>query len=150
MKCNKIKNSRGFTLLEMLLVMSIIAVILVGVTRYYEAASTSQKENDAIRLVQNLKAAGERYRIGKPESGDILEKLIARNLVPETSKTNPWGGTVGVSLAENNGPITVTLSAIPGGACMALVKIFTTSNLSSVPTCSAQDANSPGDFSINF
>jgi prepilin-type N-terminal cleavage/methylation domain-containing protein len=118
------KSSKGFSLLEMLLVMSIISVLLIGVARYYETASSAQKENEAVTLVQGLKAAGERYRIGKTvSSANILQELIDRNLIPVSAKTNPWGGQVTVAMASS-GKITITLAAIPGGACQSLAGIF--------------------------
>ncbi|MGB6977087.1 MAG: prepilin-type N-terminal cleavage/methylation domain-containing protein [Gammaproteobacteria bacterium] len=144
------QNSKGFTLLEMLLVMSIIAVILIGVTRYYESAATSHKENEAVRLILALKAAGERYRVGQiNESTDILPNLINRNLVPVSAKTNPWGGTVTAAMAAD-GKITVTLATIPAAVCRSLVSIISTDIANSTATCSAADTDATGDFAVNF
>jgi prepilin-type N-terminal cleavage/methylation domain-containing protein len=148
MRQDRMKNSKGFSLLEILLVMSIVAIILIGVARYYESATAAHKENEALHLVQALKAAGERFRIGSSTPEDILQRLINRNLVPISAKTNPWGGAVKVALAAD-GKITITLATIPVDACDSLVKIFNTDAVNPTAECTV-GTESGVDFMVSF
>jgi len=112
LKLIKKSNQAGVTLLETILVLSLIAIIMVGGLNLYRSASNSAKATDAMRnlvsLATNVKALyGSQFNFLDLDN----EVIIDAGLVPPgmsisgTSISNTFGGAVvidaGVALAAN-------------------------------------------------
>lgn len=129
------KKQRGIGLLELMLSLSIIAILLVMATRYYDSARHSNRMNDAISQVNAIAAATYNYKnsnITGDYSNVSIKTLVAENWLPPsfgTPNADPWGGVLGVFSTGSN--FSVTLSNIPSttvgsglSTCNALANII--------------------------
>jgi type II secretory pathway pseudopilin PulG len=128
MKNLKLKN-RGIGLLELMLSLSIIAVLLIMATRYYSSSSQAKKiadVNDQIGIIQN---AGNRWLLTHADysAGTNLitattnfKDFVDRNYLPSTyydtvAKTSiikhPWGGDITVLFTSPT--MSITLKNVP-------------------------------------
>ncbi|AZV12443.1 MULTISPECIES: type 4 pilus major pilin [Salmonella] len=96
----KIKNNRGFSLLEIILVLAIAAVLIIGVFMVYPKVSSSSKVNNDTQLLSTLKA-GIHSIWGSTNNfnGLSVDSVIKANLVPEDyledgEIQNNWGANV--------------------------------------------------------
>jgi type II secretory pathway pseudopilin PulG len=137
----KRKSLRGISLLEVMLSLSIIAIILVMATRYFFTASESNRINIAkgdmvavYNAVNNYAsnhstvAAGEYTGISTAQlitDGYIDNKLSGVTVDGDSSKfTNPWKTDITVAVANSGKGATITTTASSGAACQALVANF--------------------------
>jgi Tfp pilus assembly protein PilV len=110
-------------LIEVMLSLSIMAIIILAATRYFAVTESVKKVNDAVQIVQNIFAAGERWTTthrsySNNDGSDMtLQDLIDRGL-PERIKYNPWGGEVAVTGSDTN--LTIALEDITKGSCLNL------------------------------
>lgn len=105
MKFFKASLQRGISLLEVMLSLSIIAIILVMATRYFFTASQSQENNQFMSQVATLQAQIGSWKAGR---GDYTGIAIA-NVAPTTSPAwdgtnlkNPWGNNITVVATTSN------------------------------------------------
>jgi Flp pilus assembly protein TadG len=125
----------GATLLEVMLVLSIIALIILMSIRYYQAANNASQSEQVLALIEAITATAENITSGT-SGGYTASTLNSANI------TN-LGGT-SILKAPNGGTITVTPSTsttyavvipVVSNVC-ALVKIKISSNPKyTVPTC---------------
>lgn len=117
---NKFKKQRGIGLLELMLSLSIIAILLVMATRYFSASSEQQKINNAISQINGI-AGGEASYFqsnSPPKFTKAISDLIKGNYVPaglggsdtNGANANPWGGNISIS---ETSPLTVVLTNVP-------------------------------------
>lgn len=121
-------NNAGFTLVELLLVISIIAILIaaimpaVGTT---ESARISTAERD----IEQLHSAAMQYlsRGRTTYNGISITQLkndgILGNNFSETG-TNPWGGDYSMAPASNNNYVIIILTNIPDESGNALLRKF--------------------------
>lgn len=135
-KLNKKKIARGFTLIEVLLVVGFIALASIGVYVVYNKVQTGNAANTEARNVDALRA-GVKNIYGGSTSYNGLTNTVALNarIVPDnmrtsgstTAITNSFGGTVtlgtvtfGTGAAANNA-FTIQYAGVPIDVCAKLV-----------------------------
>jgi prepilin-type N-terminal cleavage/methylation domain-containing protein len=135
-----LKKNRGISLLEVLLSLSIIAIVLVTATRYFQLTSFSEKLNDSTSQIQAIRAASVRWLLSHDDFSQIsIDNLINRGLVPKNFNFNSWGGPVAVEPAPDN-KIKISLYQIPVKACKNLASRF--SQISTLlPDCTPTHTN---------
>jgi prepilin-type N-terminal cleavage/methylation domain-containing protein len=142
------KKIKGFTLVEILLVIAIAALIYMIVTRYFESARNAEKVNEAIGIVQSVRAASAEWVAGKPDyTGISMADLSNYGLIPRALGigvgTGPWGGNIMVEPDSNSHQVRITLTNVQ--FCTNLLGKF--QNQVVTQTCSAQPA---GDYQGTF
>lgn len=116
---------KGISLLELTLVLTIIAVLLIMATRYYSAASESKRLADVNAELGIIQNAGNRWLLNHTDYTDLTEvtsfkDFVDRNYLPpeyydittkSTKLKNPWQGNITVVFATGN--MSVTLDNVP-------------------------------------
>lgn len=118
----KLGKQRGIGLLELMLSLSIIAILLVMATRYFMASDEQQKINNAISQINGIIAGEMNYYQSNspPKYTASIKDLIDGNYIPgglggsdlNGKGANPWAGDISVSLPTAGG-IAVALNNIP-------------------------------------
>lgn len=151
-------KQRGIGLLELMLSLSIIAILLVMATRYFVMANESQKINNALSIVNGFAGAAAQYAVTTHTySGMTIKNLIEGNYLPasfggDSTQTgvgaNPWGGNLTLNVPSSNS-FTLTLTSIPMGTtqspttCTKLEAAINSANPNLVTTgCTAGGATS--------
>jgi len=113
---------RGIGLLELMLSLSIIAILLVMATRYFMQANEQQKINNAISLFNGV-AGGEACYFqasSPPKYTTAFTDMIGANCLPAGiggsdgagTGVSPWGGNL---IITSISPLTMTMSGISQG-----------------------------------
>lgn len=136
MKFLKRKNKKGFTLVEILLVVGFIALAGIGI---YTVYAKVQMSNAALNEGKNLDTlrAGVKSLYGGTQNYATLTNIVLNNarVTPESMRavpynsgdatiTNTFGGAVSVlplSLGGTNNLFAVTYPKVPGAICSRLV-----------------------------
>lgn len=123
---------RGISLLEMLLVISIMAAVIVSTTRYLFSTTLTLSVNQTIdQLQQSVEASYAWLRTAHQadfqgpdkETGTTaisLDKLKQAGLVAATAGQNYWGGAVHILPSTNPAQVEIELDQIPESACLQL------------------------------
>lgn len=132
---------KGISLLEVLLSLSIIAIILVMATRYFFVANNNDKINVVRQEVGSLVAAINAWKNQNPQySPDLTisqlsqDGFLANSRSLSSDKTtlyDPWGDPIQLSVTGNSAQITVSLpkssdcnalqNSYPDGSCQDTV-----------------------------
>lgn len=91
-KKDKLRNELGFTLVEMLLVLVILAALAAVVVPKFAGRSQQAKETAAKSQVSNMEIAIDSYEVDMgefPRSGNNLAELINQ---PSGNNVNAWQG----------------------------------------------------------
>jgi len=137
----QINRQRGIGLLELMLSLSIIAILLVMATRYFMVANESQKLNNAVSEVNGIAGGAANYDLSFPGYQDMtLQKLIQGRFVPASlggsdgngTGANPWGGNLDVQTSSPG--FIVTVMGVPATGddpdtttCQKLAKMINSS-----------------------
>lgn len=122
------QHKNGIGLLELMLSLIVISGLLVGVTRYYTLTQREQHVNVAAGLIQSIRAACDRWRVGHEtyEGISSLQDLVDRGYLPDVydnNPTNPWGGSIEVSAVDSE-HIKIRFTDIPVEDCNNLMDKF--------------------------
>jgi type II secretory pathway pseudopilin PulG len=129
---NRKKLARGFTLVEILLVVGFIALASIGIYVIYTKVSVTNQANTEGHNLDTLRA-GIKNLYGGQSTYTGLTQVVAVNarIVPDsmvttgaTTITNSFGGNVTIAPANlgagtNNG-FTITYPNVPGAVCSKL------------------------------
>ena len=115
-------RQRGISLLEVLLSLSVIAIILVMATRYYRSANQSQQASNALSIISGVVTAETAYSAANSAYVFDIGTLNTDGYLPKSAMTDPWGGQVTVTKPTSGGGFQVSLAGpIPNTTtCMAL------------------------------
>ena len=151
------KIQKGIGLLELLLAFSIIAVLLISATRYYQAAQDSRKIQLALDTVQAVYYAGEQYveNVGQLQLNNNIESFKQHGYLPDnfSASDNPWGGDItAVSAAETSSTkMKMTLTNITLSACKKLTaKVASSKFIDPRAVVSDCGTSSPATIEIIF
>jgi len=123
------KNSqRGISLLEVMLSLSIIAIVLVMATRYFFVASNSQNINKTraviglvISAVHNLKATQADYMGIDTAAVAGTDTLMKSGDVTGADIKNGWASNIVVTPANDSGSVTISTDLPSPNDCNMLV-----------------------------
>lgn len=120
-------NQTGFSLMELMVVIGIIAVLVIGVLVYKAMAkgdSNVNRETDNVSVIiskiQRLKGGASYGAAG----ADLLPIAINANAIPRSmaitgsTVTNVWGGAV--TIKSTGGGFYVDYAGVPKEACLAM------------------------------
>jgi type II secretory pathway pseudopilin PulG len=129
MKLNLRKKSKGFTLVEILLVVGFIALASIGIYAVYNKVTTTAKANQENRNMQTIRA-GIKQLFGNQQNYTGLTETVVRNarISPQdmhtgaATLTNAFGGAVTIApQALGAAPgFRITTASIPGDVCVKL------------------------------
>ncbi len=115
---------KGIGLVELMLVLSIIAIILVLAARYYQTANLSRQVNEAYKHLEAIGSAAQswwddnNHDFTKLTNG--LQDLIDQGYLTSDYKQNIWGTGVTVTGKEAS-LMEITFSDIPTAGCNSLL-----------------------------
>lgn len=130
MKLNKLAKSKGFTLVEILLVVGFIALASIGIYAVYNKVTTTAKANTENTNLQTVRA-GIKQLFGSQKNYTGLTSDVVRNarISPQGMHTggasglvNSFGGDVVIvpqALGGTEG-FRITTNSIPGDVCVKL------------------------------
>lgn len=130
------KKQLGISLLEVLLSLSIIAIILVLATRYFFVATNNNKVNTAVSQVSGIVAAVHTWKgINTSYEGVNVQVLYDAGQLenfPGLDATTAsavelkdlWGDQYDVAPAGDNNHVTISLTLPTAGNCQALQNAF--------------------------
>ena len=122
----EINKKEGFTIIELIAVMVIIAVILGSVLAAVKGATDNSRITSAIASVRALQTASVGYynQNGGSYSNLSLASLAADNMLPANftsgANANPWSGNIVVAPDANANYFDITLTNVPSTASTAL------------------------------
>ncbi|MBF0511637.1 MAG: type II secretion system protein [Candidatus Omnitrophica bacterium] len=116
---NKMKKSKGFTIIELVAVMAIIAVILGAVIAAVQGATNNSRIASTLASIRALQTASLNYynTNGGSYSNLSLANLASNNMLPaNVTGTNAWNGTITVAPDANGNYFDITLTNVPSQA----------------------------------
>lgn len=118
MRKNSSAGKKGFTLLELIVVMVIITIIASQIIASFKGAADNGRIAAALNSVKAIQTAAMSYfnNNGGSCAGISVASLVAGNYLPGTftgTNTNPWGGNYTVAVnANNNTQFNLTMTNI--------------------------------------
>ena len=127
----RVSNNKGFTIIELIAVMVIIAILLGAVIAAVKGVTDNSRVTSAIDSIRALQTASVNYynsNGGSYSAGSLgnlsLASLAANNMLPAnfTSGTNanPWNGSITVAPDSNPNYFDITLTNVPTSAAATL------------------------------
>jgi prepilin-type N-terminal cleavage/methylation domain-containing protein len=142
----------GFSLVEILLAMTVVAIIILAAGRYYTVTRENARISATISMIDNIVHANLAWREGQPGNVPTFTELTNAGLLPQNyspTAYDPWRGVI--DLAGSSTVITITLHKIPPAACSELVlKISTTSGTAGISTLCTNDGGGNQKFQISY
>lgn len=138
----KTRAPRGFSLLELLLVVAVGAVLILSGLGAYKLVSDGNNATQSIRQLQTLKQQVQQAYQGSAGYGtvanaDLTASLQAMRLLPPdmpltgTTLRNAFGGTTTIVAGTSVANFVVTFNNVSRGACVKLGGVYSVSNDSS-------------------
>lgn len=87
-----LRSMLGATLLEVMLVLSIIALIILMSVRYYQATSNASQTQQAIALIQAITASADNLAMGSSGGYSNATSSNITSLSGSSVLASPWGG----------------------------------------------------------
>lgn len=125
------RNKRGFSLIELVLVISIIALLIMAV-----GVSSGVRENakvhSASESVRSLRTAAESYiAVGNMTyTGITISGLQTLGYLPASfsaTGSNPWGGNYTIAVNTDVNKIDISLTGVSSSAAARLSALFANS-----------------------
>lgn len=117
-------KKKGFTLLEMVLVLLIITAIILIAGRYFQQASEASKVTEATTKIKRIiEASYEWEKVEHTFNNLDITDLTNTNLLSANDIEGPWSGTFLLAGEARNGvfiKINITIPNVPKTACFAL------------------------------
>lgn len=124
MKSFPTKN-KGFTLLEILLVIGIAAVIAIAAFMAWPAVQSSQRANAeqsrAMTIAAGIKQAYNGRYAGVTDANVIAAKIPPSDMIDGATLNSSWGEAVTVApVTGDNSKFTISYAAVPEAVCLKL------------------------------
>lgn len=142
---NRFTRSKGFTLLEMFLVVVIMAAIGFVAARHYSGVSASNKAHEVLMEVNQIHAATQLYYQDKKTAATKVDDLIKEGYLANNYQLTPWGAEYTLT-APSGGAYTITVPSIPS---VGLCNIIYNRIQSTINTQAGQSATNDGATSGN-
>lgn len=125
----------GATLLEVMLVLSIVGLIILMSVKYYQSATNSSQIQQLMGIVQAITAAADNIAASGTGYGSATASNI-KAIAGANSLVTPWGSTVSIGTGTTS--YTVTIPSVPTGVCNTVkLKLATNTKFQGPPACSA-------------
>lgn len=128
------KSAKGFSLLELLLVVAVGAVLILAGLGAYRLVTTNAQTNDAKRQLVQIKAETQRvYASQGSYTGLTLATAAAAGIfsgikgadLATPAPVTPFGFPYGIAAAGTGAPnFTITLNDLPSSACSDIATMF--------------------------
>jgi prepilin-type N-terminal cleavage/methylation domain-containing protein len=125
------RKGRGFTLIELVLVISIVALLImaVGLT---SGIRENAKVHSACESVKALRTAAESYIAAgsMTYTGITVDGLKTSGFLPGSftaTGTNPWGGDYAIAANSDVNKVDISLSSVSASAAARLSALFANS-----------------------
>jgi len=151
------RKSRGLTLLETLLVLSIGAAIILVAVRYFAVTHRSLNVTHAVQQIQSLTKASYEWletqkqeNFGNEDHGTLIsmQALIDAGLIDNTHSDtkDPWGKDIRIEPGTDPSRVKITMPNIPELPCKNLARRL--ENVSRIvrPSCGSDRNNYIGEF----
>jgi prepilin-type N-terminal cleavage/methylation domain-containing protein len=158
----KYSIKQGYSLLEIMLVLVVVALILVVSIRYYGSARNKQQVSAAIAQVKKITNASYQWLSlqnqsdfsavtspnGAAGTAISIALLQSDNLISSLETTDPWGGAVTVSAGANPATVRISMAGLNATNCKQLVLSLNNSTVSQLPksSCTGSSITYYGDF----
>ncbi len=120
-------KQHGLTLLETVLVISVISLILILSVRYFSVVQFNQKISQSISQLKTLSKASYQWletarQSDFGSSGTAIDMTQLRNvgLITAEDERDPWGGSITVGPGTDASFVKITLEEVPKRACLNL------------------------------
>jgi hypothetical protein len=148
---------KGISLLEMLLVITIGAAIIMTSVRYFSVTSRSLRVTHAIKQIKTLTQISYQWLeiqkqdgFGTEDGGDAitLQALVDSGLLQDTDRNtkDPWAGQISLEPGSDPTRVKITLAKVPQKACKYLARQLDDISSTSTPDCSSSLNNYNGEF----
>jgi prepilin-type N-terminal cleavage/methylation domain-containing protein len=108
----------GFSLVEILLVLGVIASLMVGAFLIYPKVKNSQNVNEAVDKIALVASAHRQFFNGKTIPANLARAdAIAAGIVTEQDMNTPWGT---ITYSSVNSRLALQLNNVPRDVCGAL------------------------------
>ena len=125
------RGKKGFTLIELVLVISIVALLImaVGLTG---GVRENAKVHSAAESVKALRVAAESYIAAgnMTYTGISIDGLKTSGYLPGTfsaAGSNPWGGNYAVAANSDTGKVDISLTSVTSTSATRLSTLFANS-----------------------
>jgi len=125
------RGKRGFTLIELVLVISIVALLImaVGLT---SGIRENAKVHVACESVKALRTAAESYIAAgsMTYTGITVDGLKTSGFLPanfSATGSNPWGGNYAIAANSDSNKVDISLTAVSASASTRLSALFANS-----------------------
>lgn len=122
----------GATLLEVMLVLSIVALIILMSVRYYQSTTTASQTEQVLGIISAITAAADNLSLGTAGGYSNVTAANMSSVVGTANMTSPWGGSITFGTG-NTTSYSVTIPKPTAGVCTSiLIKLKTNSKFTSV------------------
>lgn len=137
MKLQNFRSTSGATLLEVMLVLSIVALIILMSVRFYQATTNASITTQTLNVVQGIAAAADSSSLGSTNGYASATSTNLRNVGGPALLISPAGGTITVGTL-NTSSYTITIPNLPLTVCNNVANKLKLQNTKfGVPTCGA-------------
>lgn len=131
-----IRSILGATLLEVMLVLSIVGLIILMSVKYYQSATSSSQIQQVMGMVQAITSAADNIAAsGTGYTTSALNPSNIKAIAGANALSTPWGSTVTITAGGSNS-YTVNIPSVPQGvATIICIKLKANTKYTN-PTCS--------------
>lgn len=115
-----LRSSKGFTLLEMFLVVVIMAAIGFVAARHYSGVSASNKAHEVVLEVNQIHAAAALYNQDRKTPATSVAELVSGGYLANDYQKTPWGSDM-ILGPVSAGSYTITVPEIPSSALCFMI-----------------------------
>jgi Tfp pilus assembly protein PilE len=134
-------GQHGIGLLELMLSLTVVALLLVIATRYYGTVRSNYRVHEGLGMIYAVYSASESWlQNNNSIPANPIQSFINNGSLPSDftgSTINPWGGSI--TLAGANQTITIRMTNAPAADCNnlkeKLLKKLGTTIVTPPPTC---------------
>jgi len=125
----------GVTLLEVMLVLSIVSLIILMSVRYYQATTNASQTQQGLALIQALSATADNLAMGDTGGYSNATSANMKELSGAGILASPWGGTVAIS-AQTPTTYKIVIPNTPVGVCDNVKNKLSTDSKFTFSACS--------------
>ena len=137
----RVRRNKGFSLVEIAMVLAIIALLVAGVMLFFSNASNAQKTNDAMTELAAVQQVVRSIYAGQPSYNGLTSAVLASSAqLPNKwvsaagGLVDPFAGAVTVVAVNTDQNFSVTMTNVPNASCNKMVTTDFGTGLLSVAT----------------